>query len=125
MKKHGSARFGKAESCGTPPLDPFIQAVHKSHGLDLSPFDETFLGKALQGRLRAASAKTWEVYLDRLADDRTEAEALLQSLNIGHSEFFRNPLTFALLEQLVLPALVAGKEKSGSGEIRIWYHGKR
>jgi chemotaxis methyl-accepting protein methylase len=110
-------------SRGTPPLDPFIQAAHKSHGLDLSPFDETFLAKALQGRLTATSAGTWALYLDRLAGDRAEAEALLQSLNIGYSEFFRNPLTFALLEQLVLPAIVAGKENAGPGEIRIWSAG--
>jgi chemotaxis methyl-accepting protein methylase len=111
------------ESRGTPPLDLFIQAAHTSHGLDLSPFDEIFLAKALQGRLEATSAGTWALYLDRLAGDRAEAEALLQSLNIGYSEFFRNPLTFALLEQLVLPAIVAGKEKAGPGEIRIWSAG--
>lgn len=36
------------------------------------------------------------------------------------SEFFRNPLTFALLEQLILPALV-GKSGRGRGtEIRVW-----
>jgi signal transduction histidine kinase len=68
------------ESRGTLPLDLFIQAVHKSHGLDLSPFDETFLVKALQGRLEATSAGTWALYLDRLAGDTGRLRQILANL---------------------------------------------
>ena len=86
-------------------------------------YDETFLKKALHRRLTATSVKTSEEYLGRLECDGAEAEALLRSLRIGHSEFFRNPLTFAVLEQLVLPNLLAAKEMSGRSEIRVWSAG--
>ncbi|MCX6089475.1 MAG: hypothetical protein NTX88_03675 [Candidatus Atribacteria bacterium] len=62
-------------------------------------------------------------YLEHLAQDREEAEALFRSLSIGYSEFFRDPLTFALLEQVVLPGLAEKKEKTGRGEIRVWSAG--
>jgi chemotaxis methyl-accepting protein methylase len=58
-------------------------------------------------------------YRDCLRENRTEAESLLDSLRITYSEFFRNPLTFALLEQRVLPALIERKALTGE-EIRIW-----
>lgn len=38
----------------------------------------------------------------------------------GYSEFFRNSLTFAVLERIVLPSLVLKKKNSGRKEIRIW-----
>lgn len=123
MKSNASCIHSEADDHGTPPLAPFISAVRQAHGLDLSPFDETFLKKAFHRRLTATSVKTWEAYLGRLQCDRAEAEALLRSLRIGHSEFFRNPLTFAVLEQLVLPDLLAAKEMSGRSEIRVWSAG--
>jgi chemotaxis protein methyltransferase CheR len=93
-----------------------------SHGVDLTPFDAKFLAKTLDKRA-AASVETAEAYGERLAQDFSEAEALLQSLHIGYSEFFRNGLAFALLERLILPGLLEAKEKSGRGEIRVWSAG--
>jgi chemotaxis methyl-accepting protein methylase len=52
-----------------------------------------------------------------------EALALLQSLNVGYSEFFRSPLTFALLEQWVLPGLAAARGTRRPQELRVWSAG--
>ncbi|MEI8190326.1 MAG: CheR family methyltransferase, partial [candidate division NC10 bacterium] len=102
-------------------LDALVDAMRQAHGRDLSQFDESFLIKSIEKRLAATACGTAAAYLERLADDRAEAEALCDSLRIGYSEFFRDPLTFALLERVVLPALV--QEKSGGPEIRIWSAG--
>jgi chemotaxis protein methyltransferase CheR len=59
----------------------------------------------------------------RLSEDRAEAEAFSRSLNITYSEFFRNPLAFALLEQLILPRLLGEVGKSGRSEVRVWSAG--
>ncbi len=112
-----------ADGDGTPPLKPFIHLLRKEHGLDLARFDETFLEKTLRSRLMATASAGWKEYADLLKQEPAEANALLASLSIGYSEFFRNPLTFALLEQVVLPALVADKERSGQSELRIWSAG--
>jgi chemotaxis methyl-accepting protein methylase len=44
-------------------------------------------------------------------------------MSIAYSEFFRNQLSWALLEQLILPGILAEKKKSGRGEIRVWSAG--
>jgi len=100
-----------------------IQVMGHMHGLDVSRYDTSFLVKSLGRRLRATSIKSRTAYLQRLSDDRAEAEALFRSLRITYSEFFRNPFTFALLEQVVLPGLVQEKEKSDRGPLRVWSAG--
>lgn len=101
-------------------LKEVVDTLRQSHDLDVSGFDTAFLAKSIDRRLADDGKTSFPAYLKRLAVNRAEAEAFRQSLNINHSEFFRNPLTFALLEQLVLPRLVkAGKNT----ELRIWSAG--
>ena len=104
-------------------LDEAIAVLRGAHGLDAAIYDETFLAKSLDKRRTATACDSSSAYLKRLAQDCTEADTFLRSLNINHSAFFRNTLTFALLEQLVLPALADAKEKSGQTGIRIWSAG--
>jgi chemotaxis methyl-accepting protein methylase len=104
-------------------LDNIIKAMARLHGRDLSLYDDVFLVKSLEKRLAATGIPTLAAYGELLAADGGEAETFLQSLSISFSEFFRNPLTFALLEQQVLPALLAEKERSGQKELRIWSAG--
>lgn len=103
-------------------LGTLIKLVGESHCLDISPFDASFLVKALVQRA-AIVAETEAAYGHRLVQDLSEADALLQSLHIGYSEFFRNTLAFAMLEQLILPSLFEAKEQSGQREIRVWSAG--
>lgn len=102
-----------------PVVDSLLQAV----GCDVSRFDESFLAKTIAKRIAAVGAADAAAYQRRLADDRREAETLRDSLLVSHSEFFREPLAFALLETLVLPALVRQKKQAGQSEIRVWSAG--
>jgi chemotaxis methyl-accepting protein methylase len=100
-----------------------IEAVARSTGRDISIYDEAFLAKALEQQRRAASCATVAAYLRRLAQSGEEAETLSRSLRIVYSEFFRNPLAFALLEQMILPELVEEKARFSGSEIRVWSAG--
>jgi chemotaxis methyl-accepting protein methylase len=104
------------------PLDDIIQAMAGPHGLDISRYEEAFLRKTIAKRMAATGGGTVAAYGERVAGDRAEAEMFFYSLRIDHSDFFRNPLTFAVLGQLILPGLVEAKKKSG-GEIRVWSAG--
>jgi chemotaxis methyl-accepting protein methylase len=90
------------------------------HGVDLSVYDRSFLLKLLEARQARLGLRSPPSYLKHLEENALEAEELLQSTQVIYSEFFRNPLTFALLETLVLPCLVTRGEQAGHGEIRIW-----
>jgi len=48
---------------------------------------------------------------------------LLKSLCNSYSTFFRNPLTFALLYQVILPKIIGEKAINNDPEIRIWSAG--
>jgi len=97
--------------------------MRSAHARDISPYDDGFVQKAVARRLAATGVASSAAYADYLAQCGAEAETLARSLNITHSEFFRNALTFAVLEQIVLPSLTLAKEAAGGAEIRIWSAG--
>jgi chemotaxis protein methyltransferase CheR len=103
-----------------PPLAQIIALLREAHGRDLALFDEAFLAKSLQRRLDGTGLAGWPAYLNRLAEDGAEAQALYASLIIGYSEFFRDPLAFAWLEQVILPDL---RQQSGPAGLRVWSAG--
>jgi chemotaxis protein methyltransferase CheR len=107
----------------TATLDSLISTIRLTHDRDLSRLDESFLARSLERRLEATATASPETYLARLAKDPPEADALLQSLDIHHSELFRDPLACALLEQRILPGLALQKEAQGGTEIRVWSAG--
>ena len=105
------------------PLATFIQTLERAHGQCIDVYDESFLQKSIDKRLAETGITTVAAYEDYLAGNPVEADGFCQSLHINYSEFFRNSLTFALLEQQILPALIADKIQSGQREIRIWSAG--
>ena len=104
-------------------LDEIIRLMGRSHGWDISVYDEGFLIRSLDRRVSATGCETFASYLVYLSEDDTEAGTLYRSLCVSYSEFFRNPLTFALLEQSILPGLIAHKEQAARPEIRVWSAG--
>lgn len=94
-----------------------------THGLDLSRFDESFLHNLFDRRRQAMGLGSLDAYAARLARDGGEAERLRDSLRVAYSEFFRDPLTFAYLEQVALPLLVEQRGRAGHGEVRVWSAG--
>ena len=103
-------------------LEEIARVFAEAHGLDISRYDEAFLRKTISKRMAATGAGTIADYGEKVAVDRAEAGIFFRALRIDHSEFFRNPLAFAVIEKLVLPGLVEAKKKSG-GEVRVWSAG--
>lgn len=88
--------------------------------VDISKYDESFLKKTVENRMSVKALKSVNDYCDLLKSDKNEMTVLLSSLNISFSEFFRNPITFAYIEQVIIPAIIEKKKKNGEREIRIW-----
>jgi chemotaxis protein methyltransferase CheR len=102
-------------------LKRIICVMRQEHEKDISLYDESFLLNSLEKRLVVTKIKSAAAYTHYLANNCLEADEFYRSLNITYSEFFRNPLAFALLEQFILPGLL--KEKGCRSEIRIWSAG--
>jgi len=95
-------------------------ALDRIYGTDASRFDCSFLDKTVQKRITETHCNSQEEYCALIEQNRNEGEEFMASLYISYSEFFRNPLTFAVLEKLVLPSLILNKKKAGGKETRIW-----
>jgi chemotaxis protein methyltransferase CheR len=104
----------------TANLENIIHLLNQARGIDLSKYDESFLIKSFEKRMEATQTDSKEDYCALLENDPNEAGRLLGSLNINYSVFFRNPLTFSVLESIVLPDLIQKRRNSKRSEIRVW-----
>lgn len=99
-----------------PYLTHFTARYHQ----DISVYDDTFLKNTINERQAELGINTDREYLNYLENNIEEAAIFTGRLNNSYSEFFRNPLTFAYLAQVVLPQLIEKKKNSKEKEIRIW-----
>ncbi len=98
-------------------IKEIIDIIMQSQGIDISTYEDAFLKKTLQNRIAASKCESIEEYCTLLKQSCTESNLLIASLQNNYSEFFRNALTFAVLEHIVLPSLM---QKKKNKEIRIW-----
>lgn len=97
-----------------------IRIMNDTYKKDLTIYDDAFLAKSLERRMTGIAVCSSD-YPSYLQNNRHEADCLMASFQITYSQFFRNSLTFAVLEQLVLPHLLSHKPENG--EIRVWSAG--
>jgi len=88
--------------------------------MDVSMFDESFVLKSMKKRVSASNCHSLESYLDMLKTSETEKNTLLKSMQVNYSEFFRNILTYAVLEKITLPEMIQYAIKNNRKQLRIW-----
>jgi len=102
-------------------LAKIIDLMREMNQRDILSYDPEFLLKILEKRRKATGRTNGLAYYALLKEDSKERENLNDSLHISYTSFFRDPLTFAILEQIVLPSLIINSGKRG--QIRIWSAG--
>ncbi len=101
-------------------VSDIVHHVKNSTGNDLSVYDEDFLKHTLEKKMTEAGKLSLAGYYRFLIHSPEETERLQNAFFITYSEFFRDPLIYALLWKWILPLLFAKKIKSKEKEIRIW-----
>ncbi len=101
-------------------LEKIISIMQGTYGSDFAAFDSSFLAKSIDKRLTATGLNTAEDYADHLSNNAEEANLFYRSVIISYSDFFRNPLTFSVLERIVLPSIVLKRKNTKRKEIRVW-----
>jgi chemotaxis protein methyltransferase CheR len=104
-------------------LRQISRQLQQIFGLDITRYNESFWIKTLEKRMKDSFCDSFEDYASYLGKKPGEVELFLNSLHVHFSEFFRDPLTYALLERVILPELVQKKKEKKQKEIRIWSAG--
>lgn len=103
--------------------EKYYRLMKETFGSDLSVYDRNYLKKTIETRMNAIRCTTDEKYLTLVSEYPDEFALLMLELGNSYSEFFRNSLTFSILEQIVIPKLSDFQLKKSRDEIRIWSAG--
>jgi two-component system CheB/CheR fusion protein len=102
-------------------LGPITAALRKRTGHDFSRYRQSTLVRRIQRRMQVLYLDSAEKYVDCLNQSPEEVDSLFRDLLIGVTQFFRDPETFDVLEQKVIPGLFKGK--GSDGHVRVWIPG--
>jgi chemotaxis protein methyltransferase CheR len=101
-------------------LDRINQVLMQRYGLNIHVYEETFLLKSIQQQVLLNNCRDLDDYAGLLSDSVKESAELFDRLTNSHSEFFRNSISFALIEHALIPELY---HHSKNNEMRIWSAG--
>lgn len=97
--------------------------LRKELNLEITDFNSVFLEKIIEERKQAVDSLSLKDYITFLSQNKNELHFLRESLHINYTQFLRSPVIFALLEQIVIPKIIAQKEHASLSRIRIWSAG--
>lgn len=119
------ARDPAAQTPAAVPPAPYGMAavyhmLQSEYGLDFKDYKPSTVTRRIERRLQMSRAEDIDTYVARLRNERGELDILYRDLLIGVTRFFRDEEAFELLEQRVLPELVAGPVDK---PLRVWVAG--
>jgi two-component system CheB/CheR fusion protein len=99
-------------------LQTILEVLSEREDIDFSHYKVSTLSRRIHHRCALTRQANLESYL-RLLEGSTEEQKLLrQDLLIGATAFFRDAAAWEVLEQQVLPALIAGLDEGQ--QFRVW-----
>lgn len=101
-------------------ISNIVHITKLSTGSNLTLYDKDFFNHTMEKRIKETGLQTPEDYYIFLKNHPEEVKNFASSFNVTYSEFFRDPLIFALLKQWILPSFFSKKGNLGREEIRIW-----
>jgi chemotaxis methyl-accepting protein methylase len=101
-------------------LSGILDVLHVQRAIDFSGYRTGTLMRRIDLRLLSTGTPDYAAYLRYLSEHPAEIDLLLDALTITVSHFFRNPLVFEVLHELVIPSLA---ELNPPGGLRVWCAG--
>ena len=93
----------------------FKKNIWRHFGFDLHGYKEQQLKRRIDSLMARMQISDYQQYYQLLVGNETLWSGFIDKITINVTEFFRNPEIFALLEQEILPELLAACSK-----LRIW-----
>jgi two-component system, chemotaxis family, CheB/CheR fusion protein len=102
-------------------VEQILERIRASRSFDFRNYKRPTLHRRIERRMAERQCKTAAEYLALLDRDPTEYDALISSMLIKLTGFFRDAETWTLLSERVIPQLLS--EKRPGEEIRVWCAG--
>lgn len=99
------------------------ELLRERRQFDLGQYKDRCIRRRIAKRLRVCGVANVASYLKRLEIDQEELDTLLATISIHVSQFFRNPDTYRILEQKILPDLCRRAQAAGRTELTLWSAG--
>jgi len=99
-------------------MQQILTVVRRRVKHDFSCYRKNMLLRRIQRRMSVSHCETLTDYYHFLKENSEETLALCKDLLIGVTAFFRDPESFHVLEQRIIPELVA--KSSEDNPVRIW-----
>ncbi|MCQ1535955.1 protein-glutamate O-methyltransferase CheR [Methanosarcina sp. KYL-1] len=106
-----------------PGFEVLKQVITKNTGFNCNQYKESHFRRRINVRVRATNSGSYAEYLKVLKKDPEEYRHLIEALTVNVSEFFRNPETYRIIEEEILPSVIKSKSEAMIKSIRIWSAG--
>lgn len=106
---------------GPEELSKLTDKMLSDHAVDFRDYKTSTLCRRVQRRMDAVHAGDIEAYLDYMDTHPQEYTALIDSMLIKVTEFFRDPDVWEVLKDRIVPGIVSSKPSGG--RIRVWSAG--
>lgn len=114
-------RLGDLAECEAEQLAQALSLIREHTGRDFRNYKRGTVERRIQRRVGMRDCESAAEYLRLLSEDPGEVERLAQDLLIGVTGFFRDGVTWAVLAERVLPALL--DEREDDEPLRAWIAG--
>lgn len=101
-------------------LKDLLDYIKDQRAIDFNAYRPNTIRRRLDLRLSATRMPDYASYNKYIRENPDELEALIDALTIKVSYFFRNPLVFEALQDIVLPELL---DTFKDGILRVWCAG--
>src|ERR1041384_1706551 len=102
-------------------LETILQRIHDARSFDFRNYKRPTLQRRIERRMQARRCKTMADYGALLEREPAEFDALISSMLIKLTGFFRDPELWDELSRKVIPQILADKRQGE--EIRVWCAG--
>jgi two-component system CheB/CheR fusion protein len=102
-------------------IQTIFELLLTTTGHDFTYYKMNTISRRIESRMNANQIHNLSKYVEYLKENKREVEILFKELLINVTNFFRDPETFDILKNKILPPLIRSKAEDES--IRIWISG--
>lgn len=103
------------------PMEGIFHLLYQESGINFREYKPATVMRRIERRMQVRHVRDLSKYLELMENDRTEILTLKRDTLIPVTNFFRDPESFQLLEQMVIESLV--QDHKDSQPIRVWVAG--